>query len=362
MLVSAKTVRTAVARPRIAAMRAAAHTLDLRRSPAARAVEAVNLLADSTEDSVRGVLASAAEIGGLPSRALRSAAGSASSAARSTARLGRNAARAGIGALGAILPKARKSPRTKSPRILTSDANNSDARTSETGASSRAPATSASTDEALVVAHRTGDPTALRTLIERYQSDLHGFLTRLTGSRAAADDVFQETFLQVHLSAESFDAERRFKPWLYTIAANKGRDHLRRQRRRAAASLDAPVGSNGDGALVDLLEGHDDAPAMPLESADEAGIVKSVIDEMPPHFREILLLSYFQRMSYAQIAESLSIPLGTVKSRLHAAVASFADSWKIACARRGVRPDAPGATRDTDSTSTSRTKATRESR
>ncbi|MFM7259632.1 MAG: RNA polymerase sigma factor, partial [bacterium] len=191
----------------------------------------------------------------------------------------------------------------------------------------------ARTDEQLLVAHRAGDATALRALIERYQGELHGFLTRLVGTRAGADDVFQEAFLQVHLSADNFDEERRFKPWLYTIAANKGRDFLRRQKRRAAVSLDAPVGSQSESSLVDLLDGADLAPGSTLESSDEASIVKHVVDELPSHFREILLLSYFQKMSYAQISDSLAIPLGTVKSRLHAAVACFAESWKLACAR-----------------------------
>ncbi len=202
-------------------------------------------------------------------------------------------------------------------------------------------------DEELIVAHRSGDTAALRVLVERYSSELHGFLTRLVGTRAGADDVFQEAFLQVHLSADAFDSERRFKPWLYTIAANKGRDFLRRQKRRAAVSLDAPVGPSGDASLIDLVSGSDDRPDASLEAGDEAAIVKQVIDEMPGHFREILLLSYFQKMSYAQISDSLSIPLGTVKSRLHAAVASFASSWKLVCARRGISPQQPSTT-DTD--------------
>jgi len=201
-------------------------------------------------------------------------------------------------------------------------------------------------DEELFVLHRDGDPAALRVIIERYAGELHGFLTRLVGSRAGADDVFQEAFLQVHLSAESFDAERRFRPWLYTIAANKGRDFLRRQKRRSAASLDAPVGATADGALVDLLPGNGGSPSEPLESSDERAVVKQVIDEMPPHFREILLLSYFQKLSYSQIADSLGIPLGTVKSRLHSAVASFAQSWKLACARRGISTPEPMSDQD----------------
>ena len=185
-------------------------------------------------------------------------------------------------------------------------------------------------DEQLLSDHIAGDAEAFEELVERYRNEVLHFLIRFLGSRAAAEDVFQDTFLQVHLVSESFDTDRRFKPWLYTIAANKARDFHRRQKRRATASLSAPVGSNNDGEteFVDLLAAEEGSPEDPLSKQEEAGIVKKVVDELPHHYREILLLSYFQKMSYNQIADALDIPLGTVKSRLHSAVASFADSWK----------------------------------
>jgi len=191
------------------------------------------------------------------------------------------------------------------------------------------------TDEELLVAYRDGEAAAFADLVERYQNDLSQFLTRFLGSRAAADDVFQDAFLQVHLSAESFDASRRFKPWLYTIAANKARDFHRRQKRRSAVSLSTPVGT-ADGretSLIDLIaDGEATVDAGLLESEQQA-LVKEVVDSLPSHYREILLLSYFQRLSYNQIADSLQIPLGTVKSRLHAAVAHFSESWRSAVSR-----------------------------
>jgi len=193
------------------------------------------------------------------------------------------------------------------------------------------PAVAGRSDEELFVAAREGDRDALRTLIERYRDDLLRFLIRYVGSRSSADDVFQETFVQVWMSAESFDAERRFKPWLYTIAANKARDLLRRQKRRAATSLSTPVGESGgrsESTLVDMLEGADPLPDRPVGDLELRTNVKRVVDGLPSHYREILLLAYFRKMSYQQIAESLEIPLGTVKSRLHAAVASFAEAWR----------------------------------
>jgi RNA polymerase sigma-70 factor (ECF subfamily) len=196
-------------------------------------------------------------------------------------------------------------------------------------------------DEALMTAYLAGDRSAFVELVERYRTELHTFLARFLGSATAADDVFQETFLQVHLSGHTFDQERHFKPWLFTIAANKARDWHRRQKRRKAASLDAPVGSDADGArLVDLIEAESISPGQPIEAAEMRQQVKDVVDALPAHYREILLLNYFQRMSYGQIADSLGIPLGTVKSRLHAAVAAFAERWRTTQARSAERDGA----------------------
>ncbi len=202
------------------------------------------------------------------------------------------------------------------------------------------PSTTPRTDEELVSAYRDGQTAAFEELVRRYHDDLLRFLIRLVGNRALAEDAFQEAFLQVHLSAETFDISRRFKPWLFTIAANKGRDALRRSVRRRTLDLSAPIGNGGSGGggadsngggggrtFVDLMEVRVDAPDQALTDQERDRLVQRAVDELPPALREILLLAYFQRLPYNQIAESLQIPLGTVKSRLHAAVAAFAKKW-----------------------------------
>lgn len=185
-------------------------------------------------------------------------------------------------------------------------------------------------DERLVELYRGGDTEAFRTLVDRYRDELFHFLLRFVRRRAAADDLFQETFLQVHLSADSFDTERRFKPWLFTIAANKARDYLRRSVRQRAAPLSATVdGPEGEGkSFIDLLEADLPMPVEDVTGQETRELVRQVVSEMPEHLREVLLLAYFQQFAYKDIAEMLKIPLGTVKSRLHAAVASFAQLWK----------------------------------
>lgn len=184
-------------------------------------------------------------------------------------------------------------------------------------------------DEQLLADYRHGDAKAFADLVARYQRELYHFLVRFLGNRAAAEDVFQETFLQVHQSAEQFDLQRRFRPWLFTIAANKARDLIRSQARRPTNPLQASI--NGDeesGEFIDLMQAASEVPGTALESAELQQQVQNTVGTMPEHLREILLLSYFHQFPYKQIGEILGIPLGTVKSRLHAAVAHFADRWK----------------------------------
>ncbi len=186
------------------------------------------------------------------------------------------------------------------------------------------------TDEQLIEQYRAGRDEAIDELIHRYRMELFHFLVRFTHDRAAAEDIFQETFLQVHLSADSFDTSRRFRPWLFTIAANKARDSLRKRSRRPAAELSAPIGGDGSEGqtYLDLMQADLPLPSEPLEQAELRERVNRAVQALPDHLREILLLAYFQQFPYHQIAEVLQIPLGTVKSRLHTAVGTFAKEWK----------------------------------
>ncbi len=187
------------------------------------------------------------------------------------------------------------------------------------------------TDEQLIERYRAGDTEAFNSLIRRYQNELFHFLVRFMSSRPAAEDVFQDAFLQVHQSVDTFDTGRRFKPWLFTIAANKARDYMRKQSRRPAVPLSAPLaGDEQDRSFVDLLEADLPLPDQQFDDAEAAQRVRHAVEQLPDHLREILLLAYFQQFSYNEIADVLGIPLGTVKSRLHTAVASFAKKYKSA--------------------------------
>ncbi len=189
---------------------------------------------------------------------------------------------------------------------------------------------SAPTDEQLLQEHLNGSDSAFREIVQRHHREVFQFVFRFTNRRAAAEDITQDTFLQVHLAGASFDTTRRLKPWLFTIAANKARDYLRSRSRKKEVPLDAQIGGEqaSGQTFLDLLADEIEDPTGILADKEQAGIVRRVIDELPPHLSEILLLAYFHQIPYKDIADSLEIPIGTVKSRLHAAVNRFAKDYR----------------------------------
>lgn len=185
-------------------------------------------------------------------------------------------------------------------------------------------------DAQLLARYVAGDEAAFAEIVSRYKDALYAFLKRLINQQDIIEDVFQETFLQLYVSRESFDTDRPMRPWLFTIAANKARDALRKRRRTAAANLGAmtePAETSIDDVL-NALTSYQVTPYDEAEKNETALRTRQIIADMPHNLREILLLAYFEQFSYKQMANILSIPIGTVKSRLHTATMYFAGKWK----------------------------------
>ena len=184
-------------------------------------------------------------------------------------------------------------------------------------------------DVQLLKRYVAGDEGAFREIVNLYKDSVYAFLRRFLNRPDLVDDVFQETFMQLYVSRNTFDASKPLRPWLFTIAANKAKDALRRMQRVDSTNL----GSMFDGeenSIDDVLNtlDHDDRlPYDDLIREETAAQVKRVIAHMPARLREILLLAYFQKFSYGEISGILGIPVGTVKSRLHTAVGRFAEDW-----------------------------------
>ena len=196
------------------------------------------------------------------------------------------------------------------------------------------------TDEALLGRYRDlGQPADFDALVHRYERELYRYLARYLGNPALADDVFQNTFLQVHLKRALYEDGRPVRPWLYAIATHQAVDALRKAGRHPTISLDRRVESSGEpdpGALVDLLVGDEPGPLARLQGEERAEWVRASIARLPDALRQTLVLAYYQDLKYREIAEILKIPVGTVKSRLHAALAKLNDM------ARGPGPDGNG--------------------
>lgn len=187
------------------------------------------------------------------------------------------------------------------------------------------------TDEELLVRYRIdGDRDLFARLVHRYESELFNYLRRYLGNAEMAEDAFQAAFLQVHLKCDQFEEGRKFRPWLYTIATNQAIDAQRRNKRHRAVSLDrVGAGNDGDeaGKLADLLVAETADPFDEVSHLERADWVQQALDGLTEQMRRVVQLVYYQGLKYREAAEVLDIPVGTVKSRLHAAVAKLNESW-----------------------------------
>ena len=187
-------------------------------------------------------------------------------------------------------------------------------------------------DSELLRRYLQGDADAFTEIVNRYKNPLYAFLRRFLNRQDLVEDVFQETFLQLYNSREKFDLSRPLRPWLFTIAANKAKDALRKMQRHSSMSLGA-IADTSDVSIDDVLNlfaSYDVTPDQEASNTETAQRVRQIVADMPENLRGILILAYFEQFSYKHMAEILSIPIGTVKSRLHTAVAHFTKKWKAA--------------------------------
>jgi RNA polymerase sigma-70 factor (ECF subfamily) len=188
------------------------------------------------------------------------------------------------------------------------------------------------TDEQLIVQYRqTGDRELFAQLVYRYERELFNYLRRYLGCAEMAEDVFQTVFLHVHLKCNQFEADRRFRPWLYSIATNAAIDARRKNQRHLAVSLDKlREQENTDfGRLINLLESGDPDPSLSAIADEASSLVRKSLDQLPETMYAVIQLVYYRGMKYQEAADVLQIPVGTVKSRLHTAIAKLTEMWNM---------------------------------
>jgi RNA polymerase sigma-70 factor, ECF subfamily len=182
-------------------------------------------------------------------------------------------------------------------------------------------------DEALLAAHLRGDPGAFGQLVARHERRIYGLCLRILGNREDAEDATQEAFVAALRKASSFRRAAAFSTWLYRIAVNAATDQARRRGRARLAGLDPE-----DAGLAV-------APGELGEAVAAAVTVQAALAQVPEEFRVAVALCDLYRLPYADAAQVLEVPVGTVKSRVFRGRAALAE--RLAAPPLRV-PGAPG--------------------
>ena len=160
-------------------------------------------------------------------------------------------------------------------------------------------------DEELMAAYVAGDTAAFEELFRRYAPALLRVIGRQLSSPGEAHDLVQQTFLQLHRARHDFKPGARLRPWIFTIALNLKREHYRRLRRRPEAPLE--------------LDGRHDPAILPEppERAENERAVRSALDKLPPDHREVIVLHWFEGLSFPEVSAVVGASVSAVKVRAH---------------------------------------------
>ena len=163
-------------------------------------------------------------------------------------------------------------------------------------------------DHDLVAAAQAGDRRALDTLLRRHYDRVHAVCRRIAGSSRDADDAAQEAMISIVRGLPRFDGRAQFSTWVYRIATNAALDELRRRKRRPALHV---VGDEGV-----VPEAVDPLADRQVTAVADRMAIDAALDELPEEFRAAVVLRDVADLDYAEIAEALGVPVGTVKSRI----------------------------------------------
>ena len=165
----------------------------------------------------------------------------------------------------------------------------------------------------LISRARGGDRDAFGELVEQYRDNVYRLAYRMCGNAYDADEAAQEAFVAAWRAFPNFRGDAKFSTWLYRLTTNAAIDVMRREKRHQTV---------GDGEMIDLADDAD-SPQETVERTEQQEAVQKALATLSEEYREVLLLRYMEELDYAEIAEVLQLPSGTVKSRINRAKAAL---------------------------------------
>lgn len=165
----------------------------------------------------------------------------------------------------------------------------------------------------LISRARGGDREAFGELVEQYRDNVYRLAYRMCGNAYDADEAAQEAFVAAWRALPNFRGDAKFSTWLYRLTTNAAIDVMRREKRHQTV---------GDGEMMELADDAD-SPQETVERTEQQEAVQKALATLSEEYREVLLLRYMEELDYAEIAEVLQLPSGTVKSRINRAKAAL---------------------------------------
>lgn len=174
-------------------------------------------------------------------------------------------------------------------------------------------------DSTLVQRFNAGDESAFTEIMQRYHNRLFGLSHNLLRNAADAEEIVQDTFIRAHRGLANFRGDSSLATWLYRIALNLSRNrywYFFRRRRQDSLSLECPLGADSSATFSDLIASTDADPAHESTTNEFVSLISLCMDKLDASHREILTMRNVLDLPYEEIARTLRINVGTVKSRI----------------------------------------------
>lgn len=177
------------------------------------------------------------------------------------------------------------------------------------------------TDRQLIERHRMGDLEAFPLLMKRYLKPIYHFAFHFTREEGSAEDIAQETFIKAWKHLDRFNAEKKFKTWIFAIAKNTAYDYLKKKKTIPFSSFEDDDGENP----IEAIDDENLLPDSLFEKKEIAATLAQALEQISPPNRAILTLRYLEDFSLEEISEILDEPYNTIKSRHGRALKSLKD-------------------------------------